>query len=336
MSTGFRSNCPSDRLASRGTSPCSRRTLWALIPLLGVLAVSTRAEAAAYRDELTFLGRTTFLFREYALVVPLDVKRQALPGEVFVEIKAWGAWNGSWRPYVYEPIDVPGANADDLNGIIARYRQIKGETGLDVRKAPDNAFVLNYEKGRTRFDMQTQGFVPRVTLETPEGRLALGVADAQLKVNGHEVSGRAIAAFIAPGPRTDPTGRYGLYDHFALQLPSGAILIVYHSRNRPDFNLAALLTPDGKGDRQTRKVQVSWQKLWRDQESGRDVPTAWAIEVPEVGIKADLTEWGRNLVRYKTDAGRTAVAVNVMVRGSVEVGGTWAEVFGLNVHVQDE
>ena len=79
------------------------------------------------------------------------------------------------------------------------------------------------------------------------------------------------------GPRTDPTGRYGLYDHISLQLPSGSILVVYHSRNRPGFNLAALMTPDGKGDWQSRKVQVAWQKLWRDAESGREVPTAWAV-----------------------------------------------------------
>src|SRR5512147_1258698 len=38
------------------------------------------AEAAAYRDELTFLGRTTFLLREYALVVPVDLKRQPVQG----------------------------------------------------------------------------------------------------------------------------------------------------------------------------------------------------------------------------------------------------------------
>ena len=54
------------------------------------------------------------------------------------------------------------------------------------------------------------------------------------------------------------------------------------------------------------------------------------------GVKADLTEWGRNLVRFTTDAGKTAVAVNLMVRGSVEVAGTRMEAFGLNVHVQDE
>lgn len=307
----------------------------ASIVLLGV-AVPGVASAAAYRDELTFLGRTTFLFREYALVVPLDVKRQPLPGGVFLEIKAWGAWNGSWRPYIYEPIDVLGARADDLNGIIARYRQIKGETNLDVRKGPDNAFVLNYEKGRTRFDMQTQGFVPRVTLENPEGRLALGVADARLNVNGHEVAGRVVSAIVSPGPTADATGRYGLYDHISLQLSSGGILVVYHSRNRPGFNLVALLTRDGKGDRQARKVQVSWQELWRDPESGREVPTVWAIEAPEAGIRGELSEWGRNLVRYKTDAGKLAIAVNVMVRGSVEVAGTRVEAFGLNVHVQDE
>lgn len=336
MSTGIRPTGPGDHLTPRRDNLCSRRALLVLIPVLGVLGLFAPAEAAAYRDELTFLGRTTFLFREYALVVPLDVKRQPLLGEVFLEIKAWGAWNGSWRPYIYEPINVPGAKADDLNGIIARYRQIKGETSLDVRKGPDNAFALNYEKGRTRFDMQTQGLVPRVTLENPEGHLALGVADARLNVNGHEVAGRVVSAIVTPGPSSDATGRYGLYDHISLQLPSGSILVVYHSRNRPGFNLAALMTPDGKGDRQGRKVQVSWQKLWRDAESGREVPTAWAVEAPDIGIKADLAEWGRNLVRYKTDAGKTAVAVNVMVRGSVDVAGVRVEAFGLNVHVQDE
>lgn len=294
------------------------------------------AWAAVYRDELTFLGRTTFLFREYALVVPVDIKRQPLPKEVFVEIKAWGAWNGSWRPYIYEPIDVPGVAPDDLNGIIARYRRIKGERNLDVRKGPDNAFVLNYEKGRTRFDMQTQGFVPRVTLENPEGRMVLGLADAKLNVNGHEVAGRVASTFLTPGPSSDGTGRYGLYDHFTLHLPSGAILVVFHSRTKPGFNLAALLTPDGKGDRQGRNVRVAWLKPSSDPESGRDVPTAWAVEAPDLRIKADLAEWGRNLVRYQTDAGKMAVAVNFMVRGSVEVAGAKAEVFGLNTHVQDE
>jgi hypothetical protein len=116
-----------------------------LIPLFAVAGLLSRAEGAAYRDELTFIGRTTFLFREYALVVPLDLKRQPLPGKVFVEIKAWGAWNGSWRPYIYEPIDVPGVGPEDLNGIIARYREIKGDTSLDVREGGNNTFDLKYD-----------------------------------------------------------------------------------------------------------------------------------------------------------------------------------------------
>jgi hypothetical protein len=291
---------------------------------------------AAYRDELTFLGRTTFLFRELALVVPLDVKRQPLPGKVFVEIKAWGAWNGSWRPYIYEPIDVPGAMPDDLNGIFARYRQIKGNTALDVRKGRDNGFLLKYDKGRTRFHLQTEGFTPRLDHENPEGRLVLGVSEAQLDVNGHAVSGRVVPAFISPSPRSDPSGRYGLYDHFTLQFPSGDILVVYHSRNRPGYNLAALLTPDGKGDRQSRQVRVTWQKLSRDADSGRELPTAWSVEAMDGGIKAVLEEWGRNLAHYRTDAGKIAVALNVMVRGWVELAGSRSQVFGLNTHVQDD
>lgn len=294
------------------------------------------AATATYRDELTFLGRTTFLLRGYSLVVPLDIKRQQIPGEVFVEIKAWGAWNGSWVPYIYEPIDVPGAVPEDLNSIMARYRQIKRDTSLDIRKAQDNSFVLKYEKGGTRFDLETDRFVPRFTHENPEGRLTLGVTDARLKVNGHGVVGRVASGFITPGARTEHTGLYGLYDHFTLQLPTGTMLKVYHSRSRPAFNLAAFLTPDGKGDLQGRTVKVSWRNHWRDGDSGREIPTAWVIHAPDLGMKADLEEWGRNLVRYKTSAGKTAVASNVMVRGSVELSGNQMRVFGLNIHVQDE
>jgi len=61
----------------------------------------------------------------------------------------------------------------------------------------------------------------------------LGVTDARLNVNGHPVMGRVVTVFITPGGRSDSTGRYGLYDHFTLQFPSGAILAVYHSMNRP-------------------------------------------------------------------------------------------------------
>jgi hypothetical protein len=307
-----------------------------IVNFVVLLFTPLSATTAVYRDELTFLGRTTYLFRDYSLVIPLDIKRQQLPGEVFTEIKAWGAWNGSWIPYIYEPIDVPGAMADDLNSIIARYRQTKGDSRLNVHKRKDNSFVLNYDKGRTRFELETKGFVPRATQDNPEGRLMLGVTDAQLNVNGHRVTGRVAAVLITPGGRSDSTGRYGLYDHFTLQFPSGAILVAYHSMNRPAFNLAALLTPDGKGDLQGRKVRISWQKLWRDAESGREIPTAWTVQASEFGLRADLEEWGRTLVPYKTDAGKTAVSVNVMVRGSVEIAGNRVSVFGLNTHVQDE
>ena len=324
------------RLTCGRIAPRRGRRWGIAIALLAGLGLAAQAETASYRDELTFLGRTTFLFRDYALVVPLDVKRQPLTGEVFVEIKAWGAWNGSWVPYIYEPITVPGVTPDDLNGIIARYRQLKPGAGLDLRKAADNSFGLNYEKGRTRFDLQTKGVAPRVVLENPEGRLALGVSDGTLNVNGHAVTGRVVSAFITPTPQSDATGRYGLYDHITVQLPSGASLLVYHSRNRPGFNLVALLTPDGKGDRQGRKVQVSWLKPGRDAESGREIPTAWSVQAPEVGVQADLEVWRRNLVRYKTDAGKMAVSVNSMVRGTVEVSGERLQVFGLNAHVQDE
>jgi hypothetical protein len=304
--------------------------------LLLCLGSTSAAEAAAYRDELTFLGRTTFLLREYALVVPVDLKRQPVQAGTFLEIKAWGAWNGKWIPYLYEPITVPGAPSDDLNDIATRYRQMKPDAGLEVQKSADNAFLLKSEKGRSRFQIQVRAFTPRLTVDNPEGRLALGLSDGTLTVNHSDMPGRVVSAIVRPIARSDPSGLYGLYDHFTLQLASGAVLVVYHSRTRPGFNLAALLSPDGKADRQGRTTRVLWRKPFHDEESGRDVPTAWAVEVPELGVKAHLEEWGRNLVRYKTDAGKTAVVSNAMVRGAVEVGGSRLDAFGLDVHVQDE
>lgn len=304
--------------------------------LLLWLGSTSAAEAAAYRDELTFLGRTTFLLREYALVVPVDLKRQPVQAGTFLEIKAWGAWNGKWIPYLYEPITVPGAPPDVLNDIVARYRQMKPDAGLEVQKSADNAFLLKSEKGRSRFQIQVRAFTPRLTVDNPEGRLALGLSDGTLTVNHSDMPGRVVSVIVKPIARSDPSGLYGLYDHFTLQLASGAVLVVYHSRTRPGFNLAALLSPDGKADRQGRTTRVLWRKPFHDEESGRDVPTAWAVEVPELGVKAHLEEWGRNLVRYKTDAGKTAVVSNAMVRGAVEVGGSRLDAFGLDVHVQDE
>jgi hypothetical protein len=314
----------------RGVTP------WALVAFGCVLSLAGHIEAAAFRDELTFLGRTTFLLREYALVVPVDLKRQPVQDGTFLEIKAWGAWNGKWVPYVYEPITVRGVGPTDVNDIVARYRQMKPDAGLDVRKDSDSAFFLRSEKGRSRFQLQTPGFTPRLTTDNPEGRIALGLSAGTLTVNGHVVSGRVVSVQVKPMPHSDASGRYGLYDHFTLQLSSGAVLVVYHSRTRPGFNLAAILNPDGTGDRQDRKVRVAWRKPSPDAESGRDVPTAWSVEVPELALKAELEEWGRNLVRYKTDAGKTAVVSNAMVRGMVEVGASRLDAFGLNVHVQDE
>ena len=66
------------------------------------------------------------------------------------------------------------------------------------------------------------------------------------------------------------------------------------------------------------------------------MPTAWSVGVPELGLRAELEEWGRNLVRYRTDAGKMAVVSNVMVRGTVEINGSRLNTFGLNAHVQDE
>lgn len=63
---------------------------------------------------------------------------------------------------------------------------------------------------------------------------------------------------------------------------------------------------------------MTWQRLWRDAESGREIPTAWIVQALELGLKADLEEWGHTLVRYNTDGGKTAMSLNVMVRGSVE------------------
>jgi hypothetical protein len=237
---------------------------------------------------------------------------------------------------VYEPITVPGVAPDDVNAIMARYRQMKPDAGLDVRKGPDNAFLLRSEKGRSQFQLQTPGFRPRLTTNNPEGRIGLGVSDGTLTVNGRIMPGRVVSVGVTPMPHSDASGAYGLYDHFTLQLPSGAAVVVYHSRTRPGFNVAAILSPDGSADRQGRGVQVAWRKPSPDAESGRDVPTAWSAEVPELGLKAQLEEWGRNLVRYRTDAGKMAVLSNVMVRGTVEINGSRLDAFGLNVHVQDE
>lgn len=310
--------------------------LWVPASILLALSVSPAARAASYRDELTFLGRTTFLLREYALVVPLDLKRQAVQAGTFLEIKAWGAWNGKWVPYVYEPITVPNVAPDDVNAIMARYRQLKPDAGLEVRKGADNAFLLRSERGRSTFQLHTPGFTPRLMMNNPEGRLGLGVSDGTLTVNGKVVAGRVVSVLLTPLPQGDSSGRYGLYDHFTLRLSSGVIAVVYHSRTRPGFNVASLLTDDGRGDRHSRSVQVEWGKPFHDRESGRDVPTAWSVTVPELGLKAELEEWGRNLVRYRTDEGKPAVVSNVMVRGVLEIHGNRLDAFGLNVHVQDE
>lgn len=81
---------------------------------------------------------------------------------------------------------------------------------------------------------------------------------------------------------------------------------------------------------------MTWQRLWRDAESGREIPTAWIVQALELGLKADLEEWGHTLVRYNTDGGKTAMSLNVMVRGSVEVARNRMAVFGLITHVQDQ
>jgi len=318
------------------STPLRRLAASTLVALGCVVSLSGLVEAAAFRDELTFLGRTTFLLREYALVVPVDLKRQPVRDGTFLEIKAWGAWNGKWIPYVYEPITVRGAGPEDMNVILNRYQQMKPDAGLDVRKASDNAFFLRSDKGRSHFQLQTPGYTPRLTADNPEGRIGLGLSDGILTVNGQSVPGRVISVHVKPMPHSDASGRYGLYDHFTLQLSSGAVLVVYHSRTHPGFNLAALLSPDGTADRWDRTVMVAWRKPSPDAESGRDVPTAWSVEIPALALKAEMEEWGRNLVRYKTDAGKTALVSNAMVRGTVEVGGSRIDAFGLNVHVQDE
>jgi hypothetical protein len=293
-------------------------------------------DAAAFRDELTFFGRTTYLFREYALVVPVDLKRQPVQAGTFLEIKAWGAWNGRWVPYLYEPITVPIVPSDDVNAILTQYRQMKPDATLDVRKEPDNAFLIASGKAGSRFQLWTPGFIPRLTAENREGSIRLGRAPGTLTLGGKGVTGQVAFVLVTPTPRSDPAGRYGLYDHFTLQLASGDVLVVYHSRNRPGFNLGAPLTTDGKSDRRTRETHVTWRKFFRDSESGRDVPTAWSVESFELALNAELEEWGRNLVRYRTDAGKTAVVSNSMVRGTVEIAGRNLDAFILNVHVQDE
>lgn len=303
---------------------------WLLVALPGT------AGAGAYRDELTFLGRTTFLLKEYALVVPTDLKRQPVAGGTFLEIKAWGAWNGRWVPYVYEPLTVPGVGPEDVNAIMAKYHSLRPDSNLTIRKGQDNGFLLRSEKGKSVFELKAQAASPGVTAENPEGRLSLGVADGTLTVRGDTIPGRVVRVVVTPGPRSDPSGLYGLYDHFTLQLASGAALVVYHSRSRPGFNLISLLTADVRGDRQSRNVAVGWRRATRDAESGREIPTGWSVESRELGLRADVEEWGRNLVRYKTPAGKRAVVSNVMVRGTVELGGTRLDAFGLNVHVQDE
>ncbi|MFB3817384.1 MAG: hypothetical protein ACE147_06955 [Candidatus Methylomirabilales bacterium] len=318
---------------ARGRGPALGLAL--ALSALGTALPGTAA-AGAYRDELTFLGRTTFLLREYALVVPTDLKRQPVPEGTFLEIKAWGAWNGKWVPYVYEPLTVPGVGPEDVNAIMAKYRSLRPDSGLTIRKAQDNGFLLRSEKGGSVFELAAEPAAPGLTAENPEGRLSLGLADGKLTVRGQTIPGRVVRIAVTPGPRSDPSGLYGLYDHLTLQLASGAALVVYHSRTKPGFNLVALLAPDGRGDRQSRQVEVAWRKRARDGESGRDIPTGWSVQSRELGLRADLDEWGRNLVHYKTPAGKSAVVSNAMVRGTVELDGARLDAFGLNVHVQDE
>ncbi len=214
------------------------------------------ADAAAFRDELTFLGRTTYLLREYALVVPVDLKRQPVQAGTFLEIKAWGAWNGKWVPYVYEPITVSGTPPDDVNTIVARYRQMMPDATLDVRKEPDNAFLLTSGKGGSRFQLQTPGFMPRLTAENPEGSIRLGLSSGTLTLGGKVVTGQVAFVLVTPTPRSDPAGRYGLYDHFTLQLASGDVLVVYHSRStHRDSTLASCSPQTGRAtDRLARRA----------------------------------------------------------------------------------
>jgi hypothetical protein len=307
-----------------------------ILAVAATVVLASSAAAGVHRDELTFLGRTSYLLREYSVVVPTDLKRQPVAEGTFLEVKAWGAWNGKWTPYVYEPFTVPGVGPDDVNAVMARYRALKPDSGLSVRREPDNRFLLRSEKDGSVFQLTANPMPSRVALQNPEGRLTIGRADGSLLVAGKTISGRVVGVFVQPGARSDPAGLYGLYDHFTLELSSGTVLVVYHSRTRPAFNLAALLAANGTGDQQTRNVRVGWESLARDAESGRDVPADWSVEAPDLGLRARLAAWGRNLVRYRTPDGKTAILANVMVRGSVSTPAGSHSAFGMNAHVQDE
>jgi hypothetical protein len=129
----------------------------------------------------------------------VDLKRQPVADGTFLEIKAWGAWNGKWVPYVYEPITVRGAAPGDLNAIMARYREMKPDAGLEVWKGLDSAFRLRSERGRSRFQLQTPGSRPRLSTDNPEGRIELGLSDGTLTVNGSVVEGRVVSVHVTPG-----------------------------------------------------------------------------------------------------------------------------------------
>ena len=111
------------------------------------------------------------------------------------------------------------------------------------------------------------------------------------------------------------------------------MLLRNHSRNN-GFSLGACQRRREERSTDSRDAR-DVAEANSDSESGRDVPTAWTVKSNEMGLEAELEEWGRNLVRYQTDDGKTAV---VPTHGSRNSGPQRCRVdaFGLNVHVQDE
>lgn len=305
------------------------------LAVVSLLLVAAPASAQTYRDEILFFSKARILLKDFFIVIPIDFKRQTLPGQVFLEIKAWGGRNGTWVPYIYEPIDVEGANAFDLNDLVARYQRQTGQDRLQLKKGPDNAFELRYRKEGFRFDLQTGPLPIRLTLENPEGRHDFGADEARVSVGGRDLQGRLVYEFLSPPKAATASAPFGRYDHFTLLLPGGEFLILYHS-DAPGYTACLLLGMQPRQDRRGDKVSLRWADLKRDPESGRDIPTRWTFAVEDLGIRGELKSWGENLSHGEAVKGRKAVYGNIMVQGWIEARGQRHWVFGLDAHIQDD
>ena len=280
-----------------------------------IAAADSMAAAPRYSRELVFLGRR----EEEPLVAALGFRARDTGTERARELRGWVAHGSRWEPFLDEQWT---SEAHGSAWTIVPHGPLRVAAG-----GPAELEALWYSRGGRNLRLDVGRALAQLNHGTEE---RAHLFTATVRMGGETASGMMMELLQLQRPGREGAGAR---DHLLLTSGDSLTLFVASGAPREGPGIAWLQTRTGT--REWNDVRLSHYGGRPVPEARREIPQGWEIEIPEAGLRVELSSLGFDAEIGRERVGLRAVDARYTVSGSIDIRGRRADVAGTVLHQVD-